>query len=135
MNQKRLYTTVMLACMSGMLWILIRYTQGLSGHEDSVCLFKRFTHIPCPSCGSTRSVLALLDGRLDAAFYWNPIGFLLVAIMVICPLWILFDMGSGKETFKMAYLRMELFIRQKNISISLVVLVLANWIWNIYKGV
>lgn len=48
----------------------------------SVCLFHRLTALPCPGCGLTRSVGALL--RLDptAAWSWNPAGFLVLPLLL-----------------------------------------------------
>ena len=38
------------------------------------CAFARIFHTPCPGCGSTRSVVALLQGDLDGALHYNFIG-------------------------------------------------------------
>ncbi len=38
-----------------------------------LCQFKRVTGRPCPGCGSTRGVLALLEGRPLEAWLWNPL--------------------------------------------------------------
>jgi len=38
------------------------------------CLFARFTHLPCPACGSTRAVLALVRGDLTGVLQMNPLG-------------------------------------------------------------
>jgi hypothetical protein len=39
------------------------------------CLFRRFTGLACPTCGSTRLVEALLRGEVGAAFAANPLFF------------------------------------------------------------
>jgi hypothetical protein len=38
------------------------------------CVFARVLHLPCPACGSTRAVLALVHGDLDAVLRMNPLG-------------------------------------------------------------
>ena len=38
----------------------------------SLCLFRRLSRIPCPGCGLTRAVAALLRGDLRAAFAYHP---------------------------------------------------------------
>jgi len=37
------------------------------------CAFKMLTGIPCPTCGSTRSVVHLANGDIFAAFMMNPL--------------------------------------------------------------
>ena len=39
------------------------------------CLLRKFTGIPCPTCGCTRSLLAWSDLDLGAAFRFNPLFF------------------------------------------------------------
>jgi hypothetical protein len=47
------------------------------------CTFRRLSGIPCPTCGTTRSALAMLDFDLASAFLVNPLaalaGFAFVA--------------------------------------------------------
>jgi hypothetical protein len=38
----------------------------------SLCVFRRALGIPCPGCGLTRAVAALLRGDLRAAFAYHP---------------------------------------------------------------
>jgi hypothetical protein len=38
------------------------------------CTFARVFHAPCPGCGSTRAVLALLHGDLHGVVRFNPLG-------------------------------------------------------------
>lgn len=37
------------------------------------CPFAHLTGLPCPTCGGTRAVRALLAGNFRAAFRWNPL--------------------------------------------------------------
>jgi hypothetical protein len=37
------------------------------------CLFRALVGIPCPTCGSTRALLALSRFDIGAAFFWNPL--------------------------------------------------------------
>ncbi len=45
--------------------------------EMTLCTFRRLTGVPCPTCGSTRAVLAAGQGRFLEALLHNP--FLAVA--------------------------------------------------------
>jgi Protein of unknown function (DUF2752) len=47
------------------------------------CTFARVTHIPCPGCGSTRAVYALLRGDLHGVLRMNPLGPLLALLIVV----------------------------------------------------
>jgi len=48
-----------------------------------VCPFHHLTGFPCPMCGSTRCVRALLHGDWAAAVYTQP---LIAALIVACVL-------------------------------------------------
>ena len=95
---------------------------------------KRFTGLPCPSCGSTRSVLSLVDGNLSAAVLGNPLGLILFMIMMILPAWLLYDFIRRKNSLLKSYGKTEVWIRKSWIAIPSVILILGNWIWNIQKG-
>ena len=49
---------------------------------DSFCLFQHFLHIPCPGCGITSSVYAVLSGNYTTAWKYNPCGFLVVTALL-----------------------------------------------------
>jgi hypothetical protein len=41
--------------------------------DTGICIFRRVTGLPCPSCGMTRSYLALFAGDLKTAFFMHPL--------------------------------------------------------------
>jgi hypothetical protein len=135
-SRKKLYFILIIACLAGYVWLYFNLTENLTGNtnEIGVCLIKHVTNIPCPSCGSTRSVLSLFHGNLKQAIYWNPIGILLVLIMIIVPIWIIYDYFTNKETLLKAYLKTETILKNKKIALPLIMMVMINWIWNIIKG-
>lgn len=48
----------------------------------TLCLFRSLTDLPCPFCGTTRSVGSILLGDLDQAVAFNVLGFLTVPILI-----------------------------------------------------
>jgi hypothetical protein len=135
MVRNKLYVLVSTACATGYIWLLINYYRNISESiEPGVCLFKRITGIPCPSCGSTRSVLSILKGDFVGALLWNPFGVIIMSILILAPLWILYDIVLRKDSLLQVYNRSEIFLRQKWIAIPLILMVILNWIWNIFKG-
>jgi hypothetical protein len=135
LSRNRLYILVFFACVVGYAWIIMLQCIKLShAHEPDVCLFKYLTNIPCPSCGSSRSVLAILHGDIHEAYYLNPIGFLISLILLIAPFWIAGDVFLKRSSFLQFYRHIEILLKRKWISIPAVILVLINWIWNINKN-
>lgn len=69
------------------------------------CAFARIFGMPCPGCGSTRSVRAFVRGDLDGVLQHNPFGLLMAAVLgvfVVQALVSVFvrgdyrDVGSGR---------------------------------------
>ena len=44
------------------------------GRENSFCVYRRATGMPCPGCGLTRSADHLASGRFHQAFTAHPLG-------------------------------------------------------------
>jgi hypothetical protein len=136
MSRGRLYSLLLLACTAGYVWLAFSYFDRIRNSENTfgVCLIKHATDIPCPSCGSTRSALAFLSGDFSESLLINPLGILLLFIMVIAPIWILKDLYTGESSFFIIYQKAERSFQKKIIAIPSILLILTNWIWNIYKG-
>ena len=51
------------------------------------CAFKRITGAACLTCGLTRCVLALGQGRWAEAFHWHPSAVILLAALPLASVW------------------------------------------------
>jgi hypothetical protein len=47
------------------------------------CAVATLTHHPCPGCGSTRAVLALVHGDLDGMLRTNPFGPFMAGVLAV----------------------------------------------------
>jgi hypothetical protein len=54
-----------------------------SGLPVPQCAFRAITGCPCPTCGATHCVLALLHGHVAQAFAWNPMVFAGLAALAL----------------------------------------------------
>ena len=135
LGRNKLYSIMFIACFAGYIWVYF----GLSSEQSmskpiEVCLVKHFTNIPCPSCGSTRSILSLTKGDFNEAFSINPLGLLIVMIMFLSPPWIIADIVAKRNTLFYFYQKTETYLKRPQFAIPLILLVITNWIWNIKKG-
>lgn len=135
MKRNKLYFFILTACFLGYSWLFfLKFFAVKTPEIDfTVCISKRITNLPCPSCGTTRAVTHFFYGDFLTSLYLNPFGIIVAGIMVICPIWIAFDFFKNTQTFYDFYLKMESKIRTRKILFLLVILVLLNWFWNIYK--
>ena len=135
LDRKKLYLILFIACLAGYIWLYFSITKNIAENNSvEVCLIKHVTNIPCPSCGSTRSVISLTKGDFIGALNINPIGYLVAIIMLIAPIWILVDTVRNAKTLFDFYQKIEFYLKQPKIAIPLILLVIINWIWNITKG-
>ena len=132
MKRNRLYTLLLLGCIAGYTWL--GFSMQTHDHRFTVCLFKAATGVPCPSCGVTRSVAALLHTDFKDALALNPLGFLILPLLVIIPLWVVADLLLGRQTCWLAYQNLEQIFRKKPVALAAILLIVTNWIWNISKG-
>jgi hypothetical protein len=51
------------------------------GRPVQLCLFKRVTGVPCPTCGFTRGVFSLLRGHPVEAWLCNPLLFSFLMVL------------------------------------------------------
>ena len=134
LRRNKFYLLLLMACAVGYIWLYINISNTGFKPANGVCLFKNVTGIPCPSCGATRSVLALIHGNFQRAIAVNPLGIIISAVLLITPFWIFTDFIRQKQTLINFYKQTEILLRKPKIAFPLIFLVLINWIWNITKG-
>ncbi len=136
MSAKKLYLFTTIALLLGYLWIGFHMFKAQQESEKvyHTCLIKATTGYPCPSCGSSRAIISLVNGNFKEAISINPFGVLMAFLMIILPFWMLYDVVVKQKSYWKAYQKMEALFKLKPILILFIIVVIANWIWNIYKG-
>lgn len=137
-QQKYFYIFLVSLLAISLTWVLInlfglRSYFGLS--NSSICIFKNVTGYPCPSCGTTRSVLAILHGKFAEAFYWNILGFFALISLMSLLVWLMYDLIKQKVTFFDFYKMVEVKFKNNSFLLILILLLLCNWAWIIHKGI
>lgn len=133
--KNQLYLVLFTVCLAGYIWLYGSLTNTYSISKSvEVCLIKHMLNIPCPSCGSTRSIISLTKGNFLEALKINPLGYLVAIIMLLTPLWIIIDFSTKRKTLFEAYQKIENYLKIPKYSIPLILLIISNWIWNISKG-
>ncbi len=137
MSRKQLYSLVIIAAGIGCGWLVYSiWNISRSVHIGStVCMFKKITGLPCPSCGATRAIITLLKGHWEDSLLINPLGVLLLLSLFIFPVWVGCDFVKKRKSFWLFYLKTEQQLRKRRIAIPFVLLIVVNWVWNIYKHI
>ncbi len=134
MTRNKLYSLLLIACFAGYGYLYYNI-DNLSNETFRVCIIKNVTGYACPSCGATRAVSLLLEGKITASLLLNPFGIVIAIIMTVFPVWVLTDVILKKDSFFKAYKKSEIILKKPWLASVLILLVLLNWIWNIYKNV
>jgi hypothetical protein len=134
-SKNNLYLFVFILTGIGYTWIFFNIYFNKLNSSLTVCVLKSTTGIPCPSCGATRSLGSIIDLNFYMALQINPLGYLIALALVLFPLWILFDLIFRRESFFLFYVFFIQSILNRKNSIFFIVLIIINWIWNIYKGI
>lgn len=136
MQKKWLYFLIIVCPVAGSLWVMwnrVYYVPSDPNSGLNMCLFRRITGLPCPSCGTTRSVLDLSRLDFKDALFANPIGFIIAFGMIVFPFWVVYDIVNRRNTFYTFYHTVESVIKKKWVAISLIFVIAINWLWTIFK--
>jgi hypothetical protein len=132
MTRNRLYSLVLILGVAGLCWTTVSYIAMRHGlTTPTICLFRKITGLPCPSCGTVHSIFLIMRGEFLMALRENPLGFAGVLMVLVFPLWIFSDLVFRRNSFFIFYQRMEQFLKQKIVAIPLILLILGIWIWKL----
>lgn len=93
------------------------------------CPFKWLTGFPCPGCGGTRVLVALLHGQIIEALNINPLSVIVILFAVAAPIWLFVDCYNNTNS-----LQKVMRAKWSNyVTYTVAVIVLINWMWNLYK--
>ena len=132
-TRNRLYAFMLAVCAVGWAWLALHLGKSAELHFQ-LCWIKATTGMPCPACGTTRAVDALMHGNLWEAMLINPFGLPVMLLMAAAPVWIVIDVLRQRDSFFRSFRRTEQVISKRGIAIALIALVVVNWVWNFYKG-
>jgi hypothetical protein len=136
MKKETLYKFVLGISLVGYVWVAWNAGAVHDPHSaQTVCLVKSITGIPCPSCGTTRSVTTLLEGNIADSITINPFGVAAVSMLIVFPVWVVIDHFRKRDSFFRWYTSTERKLSgNKWIIVASVIVVTANWWWNITKS-
>lgn len=134
MSKKGLYILIMVISLISYGWLFFNfYSQSTASSVPTVCIFKQITTLPCPACGTTRSVITIANGEIAEAVMINPLGILAFLLLIISPLWVFKDVVRNESSFYIFYISIEKIIQKKYVASVFIAAILANWVWNIIK--
>jgi hypothetical protein len=124
----KVYGIIWMIAIAGFAWLLL-----LPELPVNTCIFKQATGLPCPSCGSSRSVQALLHGHWLQIFSYNPLGIITFFMVLVGAIWSVADVFRGSQSLYVSIKKWLAFIKRPLAAWGLILIILANWLWNIAK--
>jgi hypothetical protein len=91
-----------------------------------VCWFRHSFGIPCPTCGATRSALALAHGDLGLAFCTNPLMCLVYLAVMIFDLYAISVLVWRTKRLRLERVPLQV---QRVLRVMAIGLVIGNWIY------
>ncbi len=96
-----------------------------------VCVFRSWTGLPCPTCGSTRMVERLLAGDVAGALGWNPMVFIGLTAIAVWGVGSAIRVGLGLPAVRLILKKQDRVIVRALAIITLI----AGWGYLIWHGV
>lgn len=130
-NQRIVYRLFPVLIVGGILYVVLSMYGNvwLPG-----CLFKKFSSIPCASCGTTRSLVLIFHGEFYQALRINFLGYIAAISFILLPFWIAADVVFKNKTLAICYESIQVKLRKKALWIPLAILLMLQWMWGIFIG-
>jgi hypothetical protein len=100
------------------------------GIQLPTCGFKAITGLPCPTCGLTRTIIALSRGNVERAAFMNPLATILcfagLAYLVYAAIVLALRLPRFRPTLSTAGAR--------RVRIAAIATITINWLWLIATG-
>jgi hypothetical protein len=93
------------------------------------CAFHELTGLPCPTCGGTRSLVALSGLKLGASFNYNPMIMMGIVGLVLFSFAVLLGVIFKRRTV-IVFSSFE----KKTIRFAIFILIIANWAFLILQA-
>ncbi len=96
-----------------------------AGSDATLCVFRNVTGLPCPTCGSSRAAIAVVQGRPLDAIVFNPFVTIAGALAIA---WLTVRVGFGRR------IEIDLASRQRRLVwVVIGALLGANWVYVILE--
>ncbi|MBL7928820.1 MAG: DUF2752 domain-containing protein [Bacteroidia bacterium] len=137
MNLLNRYRLMVMLTLAAYAWVVFCFFNSgfFQAHYGiNPCLIKTATGFPCPSCGTTRSVMLILHGNLYDALFLNPLGYFAFFLLIALPFVFLYDAIMRKTLLLRLITKSEEIICNRKVVPVLVLFFLLLWGWNIHNG-
>ncbi|MCK4908532.1 MAG: DUF2752 domain-containing protein [Planctomycetes bacterium] len=124
-----IYASIALAIIAGV-WLYQWTIQFFQAEHLPIlkCVFKKITHIPCPTCDATRSIHYLGHLKFLESLKMNPIIFLVTVLLIN---WGIITLAG--RVFNHRRLKIEFGNSERKILVLFIVLtILINWFYLIF---
>ena len=120
------WAVALLAVYLALVTVYVLVTQAQGRTAPPLCILKRLTGVPCPTCGTTRMFLAAGRGDWSAAIAANP----LVSLVTV--------VAAALLLLRIAFRRRVVWINsptdRRLCTVAIVLAVLVNWLYLLTRG-
>lgn len=130
------YRLILVLSAIAFLWVSYNFISISRSGESSpdFCLLKSTMDVPCPFCGTTRSVMYGLQGEWHDALQLNPLGIVVIIFAICGPLWIFIDYLRKDDSLYRISKKIVERVGVKWIVVIVLLLLLLLWFRNIQMG-